>query len=406
MSNLISEKILWSVCLIFSLGLSACGPVKFSASSSTSTNGTTQVTPSPTGTTAANLRDVHYTNTVAASNNKVDIILILDDSNSMLADNQKLASKLSNFVSSLQSSNLDWQACVTVTHAISIGNGQTAWGASHYWQSSSTYSPIGLVLKKGQSNLSSIFANTINYIGAGWLGTDDERAIKTAYYHVANGDYHFANASGCYRSDAAIAYIIISDEDERSVGGDQSQAVYANEYQPLENEDMPANFVTQVKSVFGSDKRFTVNSIIVKPGDSNCMATQDSGGSKSHYGTKYNELSYLTGGGIGSICEDDFSTNLNLFADKIIGSLSSVPLECTPAGDVSVSITPSIGAVQATVQGMTLAFDKAIPAGRTIDIQYQCSSDSRSPSSVKGGNVVINEEGFFARMISFIKGLF
>ncbi len=410
MFTLLSKRTVKLLPALLFLGLSSCGPVKFSASSSTSTDGAVPVTPatptpgvSPTA-TPSNLRDVSYSNTVVASNNKLDIVIVLDDSKSMLLNNQKLAAKLSNFVTTLQSNvNLDWQACLTVTNSVPVNT--SIWGPSFYWQATNQFSSnLGIVLKKGQANLSGIFANTINYIGAGWEGTEDERAIKAAYHHVYNGDYHYSNASGCYRDGAAIAYIIISNEDERSVGGDITQQYYPNEYQPLEADDLPGNFISYVKSTFGNDKRFTVNSIIVRPGDSECMRIQDAEGTKSHYGTKYNELSYLTGGGIGSICDSDFSTNLNLFIDKITDSLSSIPLECTPVGEVSVIITPSVGVISASVQGMNLVFDKVIPAGRNVDVKYQCS-DSRVPSSV-GPVVKVYEEGFFARIISFIKGLF
>lgn len=406
MFTLLSKKTVKLLPMLLLLGLSACGPVKFSASSSTEgAIPVTPATPTPGVTptvTPTNLRDVTYTNTVTATNNKLDIVLVIDDSNSMLADNQKLAAKLSNFVTTLQNNaSLDWQACVTVTRALPVGSGQPVWGASLYWQASSTFSPISIVLKKGQANLPAVFANTINYIGAGWAGTDDERAIKSAYGHVYNGDYHYSNASGCYRDGAAIAYIIISDEDERSIGGDASQKYYAGELQPLEDEDMPASFVTQVKKTFGSDKRFTVNSIIVKPGDTECMKAQDVG-AKSHFGTKYNELSYLTGGGVGSICDSDFSPNLNLFVDKITDSLGSIPLECTPVGEVSVTITPTVGVVTASVQGMNLVFSQVIPAGRNVDVRYKCP-DTRNPSSVTEPT---SELGFFARIVAFFKGLF
>ncbi len=393
--------------ILLNLLLASCSPAKFSTESKKSTP-TPSPSPSPTpdpGPAPLSLRDVHYSTSVNASNNMVDIVLVIDDSNSMLADNQKLAAKLSNFVTSLQNSNLDWQACVTITNAIQVGNNNLIWGASLYWQPTSTYSSsLGIVLKKGQANLPTIFSNTINYIGAGWAGTDDERAVKAAYHHVYNGDYHYANSSGCYRKDAGIAYIIISDEDERSIGGDKSQQYYTNEYQPLEDEDQPATFINYVKSTFGNDKRFTVNSIIVKPGDTACKATQDSG-AKSHFGTKYAELSNLTGGGIGSICDSDYSTNLNLFVDKIIGSLSSVPLECTPVGDVALTITPTIIGLTTTIQNSSLVFNKQIPIGSTVDIKYKCN-DSRAPSSIGGSKPQVLEQGLFASIINFFKNLF
>lgn len=392
--------------LLLVLALSACGPVKFSAPSTdeVDTDGTGV---SPTPTPNIPLRDVHYTNQVQATDNKLDIVLIVDDSNSMKPDNLKLAAKLSSFVTKLQASNIDWQMCATVTRALPVSATESAWGASIYWQNSATESyQLGMVLRKtSSSDLNNVFVHTMEYIDAGWKNSDDERAIKAAYHHVYNGDYNESPNNGCYRRDSAIAYIIISDEDERSIGGDASQQVYTGELKPLENEDKPQVFVDYVRQILGADRRFTVNSIIVKPGDSACKQAQDTGSAKSHYGFKYAELSNLTGGGIGSICDSDYSTNLNLFIDKIKDSLSSIPLECTPVGAVNVTITPSIGVVESRIEGLNLIFSTPVPAGRTIDVTYQCS-DNRAPSSVGGTATPLKEEGFFARILSFFRNLF
>nr|BFD61856.1 hypothetical protein BdHM001_05370 [Bdellovibrio sp. HM001]BFD65683.1 hypothetical protein HAGR004_07050 [Bdellovibrio sp. HAGR004] len=392
--------------LLLVLALSACGPVKFSAPSSddVDTDGT-GIAPTPTPNIP--LRDVHYSNQVQATDNKLDIVLIVDDSNSMKPDNLKLAAKLSSFVNKLQASNIDWQMCATVTRALPVSATDSAWGASIFWQNSATESyQLGMVLRKtSSSDLNSVFVHTMEYIDAGWKNSDDERAIKAAYHHVYNGDYNETPNNGCYRQDSAIAFIIISDEDERSIGGDASQQVYTGELKPLENEDKPQVFVDYVRQTFGADRRFTVNSIIVKPGDSACKQAQDTGSAKSHYGFKYAELSNLTGGGIGSICDSDYSTNLNLFIDKIKDSLSSIPLECTPIGAVNVTITPSIGVVESRIEGMNLIFSTPVPAGKTIDVTYQCA-DNRAPSSVGGKVIPLKEEGFFARIMSFFRNLF
>lgn len=395
--------------LLLVVFLSACGPVKFSSSSSGSLDPVVAGSPTPTPTVSPSpgLEDVHYNKVVAQRDYKLDIVLVIDDSNSMLADNRKLADQLSGFVTLLQGSNIDWQMCATVTRALPISASETIWGASMYWQNSATPSTaLGSVLRRGTPNLPNIFRHTIEYIGAGWVGSDDERAIKAAYNHVANGDLRYTPNSGCYRADSAITYIIISDEDERSIAGDASQQFYAGELRPMEDEDQPANFVAQVRNVFGSDRRFTANSIIVKPGDSTCKAAQDAGGAQSHYGFKYAELSQLTGGSVGSICDNDFSQNMNLFFGRIQDSLSSIPLECAPYnGNITVTITPNMGTVQSRLEGMNLVFDTPVPAGKTIDLKYQCRAGERTPSSF-GKATPYAQEGFFARIANFFKNLF
>ena len=230
------------------------------------------------------------------------------------------------------------------------------------------------MLKSGTANLDNIFKDTINSIGAGWTGTDDERGIKAAWWHLWNGDPRYSGNSGCYRTDAALSMILISDEDERSVGGLVADQYYANEFKVLESDDLPATLTGQVQDIFGTTKRFSFNSIIVKPDDNQCMALQDSAGSKSHYGRKYSEASTLTAGGIGSICAPDFSANLNYFTAAIQTSINSFPLECAPVGNkVTFKINSAVNKNYVlTVNGMSATFNPGLPAGVRLDLSYKC----------------------------------
>lgn len=331
------------------------------------------VSPSPLTVTIsqapAPLRHVTYSKLVQVTDNKVDILLVVDDSKSMEPENTQLAQRLQGFVNGLSTSNVDWQMCATITRAQDVyNNGVLYWGASRNWVD--YVGSKAWVLNSGATNPYSIFTNTIAAIGAGWEGTDDERAIKAAFWSA-----EYAQYNSCYREDASISVIILSDEDERSVGGDASKVHYAGELKPLEFDDLPQSYVNKIKQKFGNDKRFTVNSIIVKPGDSACMTAQDAAGSKSHYGYKYNELSQLTNGYVGSICASDYSQNLNYFKDRIVRSLSSVNLECAPVGNVSVSISPSMGPVTTSIVNNTLQFTPVIPAGRTVTVDYDCANN-------------------------------
>lgn len=316
------------------------------------------------------VQDLSEQITVAATNNKVDILLVIDDSNSMLDDNKKLAQNLSGFVQSLQSSSIDWQMCTTVTRQLSV-NDKLAWGASIEWSNYTPASGVSSWVLKPTANAETVFNETIKTIGAGWANTDDERGIKAAWWHIYNGDPAASGNSGCYRKDAGLAVILISDEDVRSVGGNPKLEFYSGEYKSLENDDLPDTLIKQVKDVFGDTKRFTVNSIIVKPEDQSCLKSQDDGGSKSHYGVLYKELSEKTGGAVTSICETDFSKNLNLFKDAIIDSLASTPLKCPPVSGVTVTVTPSFE-FKHTILGNSIVFEPKLPAGRTLSLKYQC----------------------------------
>lgn len=313
-------------------------------------------------------RDVVYEKLVTADN-KVDILLVVDDSKSMEPENTKLAQKLQAFVADLKASGIDWQMCATVTRSQDVNNnGQYFWGASRNW--TGYIGSPQWILNAGAINPYAIFTDTMSAIGAGWAGTDDERGIKAAWW-----SFEYAQYNNCYRQGASIAVILISDEDERSIGGDQSLEYYGGEFKVLEADDQPQELLNKVKQKFGADKRFTFNSIIVKPGDSACMAAQDAGGaSKSHYGYKYAEISQLSGGYVGNICDADYSQNLYYFKDKIINSAASFPLECAPVGPVTVTITPTVTGYTTAIVNNTIVFNPAIPAGRTVKLQYKCST--------------------------------
>lgn len=315
-------------------------------------------------------KTVSTTEVVAYGNKQVDFLFVLDDSNSMLPELKKLAARMSTFVSSLDASNIDWQMCLTTTRGLSSG-GSLVYGSPYNW---ANYTPPSgapaYLLKKGTGNLNTIFTSTIDTLTIGGGSSGDERGIKAAHDHFANKDAH-----GCYREGAAISVILISDEDERSVGGVASR-VKANDaaavLQPMEAEDRPENLVAKSKSVFGEDIRFTFSSIIVKPGDAVCEAEQDKDTSPSHPGHVYEELSKLTDGGVGSICDADYSANLNTFKDKIVNSLSHLTLECQPVpSSLKVSID-GLSIHNYKVDKNVLKFTYSLIEGTKIDLQYDC----------------------------------
>jgi hypothetical protein len=314
--------------------------------------------------------DYVYSDFVKAGNKQVDFLLVMDDSNSMLPDLKKLAASLNSFMMSLEASQIDWQMCLTTTRPLSDSKGTLYWGMPLTWAS---YSPVvgtsEWVLKKGTPNMNSIFTSTVDSLQIGGANSGDERGIKATYANFQNV------GNGCYRNGAAKSVIIISDEDERSVGGDITK-VKKNDnpsaHQPLENEDQPTNLLALTKDVFGADVRFTFNSIIVKPSDTACEATQDIDTSPSHPGYIYSQMSNISQGGIGSICDANFAASLNTFKDKIINSLSQINLECIPdQRTMTVAVDGQI-IKNYTVSGNILKFAAPLTEGTKLEFSYDC----------------------------------
>lgn len=315
-----------------------------------------------------------YTEVVAAGNKQVDFLIVLDDSNSMLPELQKLATKMSAFMTSIESSDINWQMCLTVTRPLS-GD----WGKPIAWKSYAPKNGVpNYLLKKGATNLDAIFNSTIAQVEIGGTSSGDERAIKAAYENFTLGNPDSGSSHGCYRPGSALSVIAISDEDERSVGGDSTKVKSndsASAYQPLETEDIPANLISHSQNIFGKDLRFTFNSIIVKPGDSVCEAEQDTNTSPSHAGYVYTLMSQLTEGGVASVCEDDYSASLNTFKDKIVNSLNQLTLRCLP--DVSTLSVKVNGKKVSNykVDKNVLKFSHSLVEGTKIDLKFDCAAN-------------------------------
>ena len=285
--------------------------------------------------------------TVQTNNNKVDILIVVDDSSSMTPDNLKLAQKLNGFVSDLQNINLDWQMCITTTDVDYYE------GRPIVWSGTSTR-----VINKSTANLATIFQQTISDIGSGY--SNDEQGIKASILSMLNNPVY-----PCYRANSANAVIIISDEDERSVGGIASLS--SQQYKPLGIQNQPATFINTAKAVFGSNKRMAVNSIVVR--DAQCKQAQDPQGSPSFIGLKYMDLANMTNGTVGNICDSDYSSNLKYFKDSILNTVSGVDLACIPVGEPIITL-PS-GYTWA-IQGNKVTFTPALARGVTLTINYKC----------------------------------
>ena len=170
--------------------------------------------------------------TVTPAMNSVDILLIVDDSSSMEQDNTHLASRLGGFANALQAANLDWQMCITTTDFDYYQGEPITWSGTNQ-----------TILKRTSGNLSQIFQQTIYDIGSGY--GNDEQGIRASVRAVATNSSH-----RCFRPEAALSIVVISDEDERSVGGVYNLS--SAQYQALTTDNYPQTLVNTVRSSFNS----------------------------------------------------------------------------------------------------------------------------------------------------------
>lgn len=261
-------------------------------------------------------RKVEQRLTASARQNSVDLVVVVDDSAAMSNDQNKLASRLGNILADFDTQKIDYQVCLTTTDAAFMQ------GSPLKWKGTGSH-----ILKPSTPSQTKVIADTFASLGINW--SRDEQGVRS--FLMMMRDHREA---GCVRTEAALAVILLSDENERSVGGYKSWS--PAQYKPLTEENDPAHLRELIKVNFGdaqTQKPFIWNSIIVKPYDSTCQNQQDAEGSPSFYGTVYADLANQTGGLVASICEDDYGPSLREIKTRILNALPGLQLECEPLED-------------------------------------------------------------------------
>jgi hypothetical protein len=288
-----------------------------------------------------------------ASFGKIDILFVDDNSASMETEQNALGSKFSSFSEELQ--GIDWQIGITTTDC----------SAGTYGICGSLLQLSGLtqrILTPVTPNFLQVFKNTIerpetpncSFLGTCPAGFEEPlRASMTAM------DKRMTDNNTFFRTDSDLAIVILSDEDE----GSNSPASLASR---------PQDLVNKFNSIWPSGKAFKVYGIVIKPGDSACLAQQlGQAGGFGFYGNYISQAVGLTSGITESVCAPDYSVTLKTIGESVRTLTNSVTLSRTPvAGSVTVSFTPN-QAITWKVIGDKVVFDTPPTPGTQINVSYQ-----------------------------------
>lgn len=382
----------WASALLIAGAYVACSPKKFSKDS-----GFNPCQNSGQNCVSENGKD-HFNYTETIEGGKVDILVVTDNSASMSYEQASLANRFNGFISNLEGKNINYRIGV-ITTDISAGNNAArpinGNGALQDGRLIAFPGSVGKYLTKDSGTLSqkdTWFKQTVQrpetaaceQFILGYGGNRDSNDYSSKYYNnCPSGDERgiFAlnlavsgGAEGMIRSEADLAVIILADEDVRSgLYYGSTAASY-----PLDPKDTSDGFVDMMKSKY-PNKTYAVHSIIVRPNDSACLATQNSqtGGLVSgSYGVEYDWLRYKTGGVQGNICASDYTTQLlgifNNIQSKIV---DKVALACANPEGLTVSLTNnSDPSITWTVVGQEIKFSKKLPVGSSVNVQYTCTT--------------------------------
>lgn len=310
-----------------------------------------------------------------------DVLFVVDNSGSMYEDQVELGTKFPNFLSSLAA--LDYRIAITTTDVRTAenirlntnrpgptnGNGafqdgrliSFANGAPYLSGSLSTSVEQSYFLDaitRDETRLCEVRNNGHHY-NADACPSGDERGILAAAMTVENNPSDFIRPTG------HLAVVFLSDEDEGSDG------VF------VDNREVPVNFVNNFRSRY-PNKSLKAHSIIIRPNSTEgqtCFNEQSQSLLAGQFGTAYDELSRITNGNVGSICADDYTSQLR----DIGASVSQVRevLPCRPINNqIGVSFSPqppyTVNHTYSSFQNEVL-FSRALPQGTKIRFQFTCS---------------------------------
>ena len=299
----------------------------------------------------------------------VDLLVVVDNSRSMRADQQKLAREFSNFVSGISES--DYRIGVTTTDTDSVGFENTP----GYWGNLDVISQTGKnYISKDDQNPEALFSNIINrQETTDCTLTQDpevcasfnERPLYAIFMAIQKRE---AQNAGFFRDGADLAVLIITDEDEteEEATGD----LYTSD-----------DLLSFIETEFAGEKKVLGFSIAIQNGDEECFNEQAkdtvSGALAVSYGVRVGELGDLTGGFQVSICNQNFGQDLASISDYVQRELlpfkHKLP-ESVDLNTIEVLVTLLDGRefeVNIEILGQELRITPTPPAGSKIEIKYE-----------------------------------
>lgn len=264
-----------------------------------------------------------FNQSTAEVNGKIDVLWVVDNSGSMLTSQQAVADNFQRFIEKFEENGFDFQIAVTTSDAykdvFNPNLGMSVYKNGSYTNGQGQVVQAPKILKPDTPDLEQAF---IANIMRGVNGSGDERAwqsLKSALSNTTN------QAMGFPRADAFLSVIIVSDEDDFSWDGAGTLDNMYNDPR-LHTAASYESFLDTLTNSSASNRRHNVNSIAIF--DETCR--QALGGGTRKIGVRYEALSNLTSGLLGSLC-DDFGTTLSSISNKIIELSTQFYLDRTPA---------------------------------------------------------------------------
>jgi len=231
-----------------------------------------------------NFREQVQTDTFGqAANNKVDILWVIDDSNSMEAEQDLLGQGFSAFADAMEQSNTDFQLGVVSTSFDETGGGGELIGDPPY-------------LTNADTDYQQAFVDRAQ-IGTG--GSDKEKGLEAATFALGPTMVYGGPNDGFLRPDGQLLVVFVSDEEDCSdrgaLGNQPSDDCYiqSDKLAPVEY------YITDLREL--KEDRNDINvGAIVGLSSSECDEVEAPG-------DRYAEVAVTMGGLVADLCSTDWS---------------------------------------------------------------------------------------------------
>lgn len=208
---------------------------------------------------------------------QIDVLWVIDNSNSMLAEQRKLGDNFNAFMRYYESSGLDWHIGVISTDMRDEEHRGKLQGAAGFrWVDPTVPDPTG------------VFAQMALL---GRDGTGDETGRAAIQAALTEPKLSSTNL-GFYRDDARLSVIVVSDEDDHSASNPASEP-----------------FIDWLTTLKPDPTLVTVSAIVAL----------ETGCPSNDTGYEYIALAEATGGTAYSICEEDWTTILEQIGVRAAG---------------------------------------------------------------------------------------
>lgn len=292
---------------------------------------------------------------------KVDVLFVIDNSGSMMEEQQSLGANFSSFMSAALESGVDYHIGVTTTGLDpSSGGWSQCPGGADGGENGRLFPADGSsprIITPQTPNAAAVFANNTHVGVCHW----NEQGLDGAYRALSEPLLHSlddprtpqsADGNGGFiRPDARLAIIFISDEEDFS-----SQPV------PF--------YETYFRSLKDNDPSKLSISAVVGPRDLSSCSTASSSG------LRYIQLAEDTGGVVESICTPNWSNSLENLSDSAFGPKRNFPLSDVPADPSKIAVRVNGADVtsgwhyDAGTNSVLFDAGSAPPAGSYVEITY------------------------------------